>query len=144
MPERKNPADKLEDQVIVISRIEDFDNLQKARKIELRLPTGVDSERAQRIGARIEKNAAACGCSEGAIAGAVYIFAVVLLALAGLIRLSTAWTWSAAVGGLFMALLAGKLFGLALAKVRLSLALREAKQLIDDIPREGSHYGFRP
>lgn len=144
MLERKNQADKLKDQVIVITRIEDFDNIQKARKVELRLPTGADSDRAQRIGARIERNAVACGCTEGSIAGAVYIFAIALLALAGLIRLSTAWAWAAAVGGLFVALLAGKMFGLALAKIRLSLALREAKQLIDDIPKEGSHYGFRP
>ncbi|MEK4841439.1 hypothetical protein [Bacillus sp. FSL L8-0152] len=146
MLERKNQADKLKDQVIVITRIEDFDNIQNAGKVKLWLPTGDDSDRdqAQRIEARIERNAVACGCTEGSIAGAVYIFAITLLALAGLIRLSTAWAWAAAVGGLFVVLLAGKMFGLTLAKIRLSLALREAKQLIDDIPKEGSHYGFRP
>jgi len=122
--------------VLVVSEVGDLERLvdRKVRKgirrIVLRVGEGtVEEPEIRKLEKRIARSANACGCDEGTIAGFIYIVAIASAAVAGGVSLSSAGDWGLAVGGFVASLVVGKGIGLALAELRLRLALRDAGRL---------------
>jgi hypothetical protein len=90
------------------------------------LPDTEDSRRLQR---KVQRLTSACGCDEGALAGLSYLLIFFLAVLTGYAAPRSVLGWVGGVGGFVAALFAGKIFGLALARVRLVRALRQLNRL---------------
>jgi hypothetical protein len=103
-------------------------------RIRLVLPreAHADGEELER---RLVKQQSACGCDQGSLAGVLYLVAMGVGLALGLVSPGSILAWGALVAGLFVALLAGKMIGLAFARWKTRSLLSELASLLPDHPR---------
>ena len=115
----------------LISHLEDLDRLRRLHRrppgrIAVRIALhGLDDSRRSNLDHRLERHINACGCNEGSVAGLLYLVGIPTLIFIGLLVPHSIFGWIAVGGGLVVALLAGKIFGLVVARLRFFRALNE-------------------
>lgn len=93
------------------------------RLLGIRLEDG----RRRKFERRIERHLAACGCNEGALAGLLYLVATCALLTVGHVSPGSTLGWIGLGAGALAALVVGKIFGLALAHIRLKRVIKEVE-----------------
>jgi hypothetical protein len=119
--------------IFTASGVKDLEVLHRRGKTRGRLGVkiilpGLDEERRANFERRVERSLAACGCNEGAVALLLYLIVIPTLIFTG--RLAPSWPlgWIAVGAGLLAALVAGKFFGLGIARFTLYQTLNEIKR----------------
>ena len=95
--------------------------------VVLALPPNIDEGRRARLVQRINRELNACGCSEGTVAGLLYLILVPAFVMGRWVPYSVAG-WALAVTGFIGALFLGKATGLLLARYRLHSALNRVER----------------
>jgi hypothetical protein len=138
----RRPGDRTDDShnpdvpersLFIASRAEDLDLLRyrsrrRARvSIQINIP-GIAEERGELLSRRLARSMAACGCNEGTVAGLIYLVLMPTLVLTRHIAASSVRAWIAIGCGLVLALVAGKLFGLVIARFTFIRTVNAIKQ----------------
>jgi hypothetical protein len=116
--------------VVVVSRAEDVELLRRRGAhrgrvgVRIDLP-GLDEGRRAGLQRRAARSLSACGCNEGTVAGLIYLVVVPALIYSGWIAPSFPLGWIAVGGGFLAVLVAGKAFGLVVARLTLLRTLRQ-------------------
>lgn len=125
----------LPEPIFVASNLDDLDRLRRRGMprrpgaIRLALP-GLEEGRRADFERRLQRHDAACGCNEGTVAGLLYLVLVPLLLLAGWLAPRSLLAWISVVGGLFASLVAGKVFGLVVARQRFRRVLNDLERAL--------------
>ncbi len=130
MPKSTTPVEALANSVFLVSCPEDLNRLRRRPRglgrIVVRIALqGLDDNRRSNFERRVERHIAACGCNEGTAAGLLYLIVIPILVFTGRLVPYSILGWIAVGGGFVAALLAGKVFGLVVARLRLFRALNE-------------------
>jgi hypothetical protein len=114
----------------VVSGPDDLDRLRRRRAVPPKTPIrialpGLAEHRRVDFERRLARHASACGCNEGTVTTLLYVMFVVLLLVAGWLAPRSFSAWSAIVGGMFVSLVLGKIFGLVVARQRFLRVLND-------------------
>jgi hypothetical protein len=89
----------------------------------------VDEPRQHEIERKFSRSLSACGCGEGAALGLLYLFGILALLITGG-GPSSLFQWCLALVGFCIAVTAGRLAGIGVARVRLSRQIRSVGNFI--------------